>query len=124
RRKKEGIFYTPDYITDYICRNTIIHYLSKSGKADKVPELMEEYSYGREIEDLDHKLKNIKIVDPACGSGAFLNKATDILLEIHEAIFDIKKGYTTTTDMRVGKGKRRRTESVQHVDIGAYVFDH
>jgi len=24
KRKKEGIFYTPDYITDYICRNTII----------------------------------------------------------------------------------------------------
>jgi len=91
RRKKEGIFYTPDYITDYICRNTIIPYLSKSGKANKIPDLLEEYSWSTEIEDLDEKLKNIKIVDPACGSGAFLNKATDILLEIHEAIYDIKK---------------------------------
>ena len=27
RRKKDGIFYTPEYITDYICRNTIIPYL-------------------------------------------------------------------------------------------------
>lgn len=124
RRKKEGIFYTPDYITDYICRNTIIPYLSKSGKVDNVTDLMEEYSSSNEIEELDEKLKNIKIVDPACGSGAFLNKATDILLEIHEAIFDIKKGYTTTTDMRVGKGKRRRTESIQHTDLGVYVFDH
>jgi hypothetical protein len=124
RRKKEGIFYTPDYITDYICRNTIIPYLSKSGKADKIPDLLDEYSWSTEIEDLDEKLKNIKIVDPACGSGAFLNKATDILLEIHEAIFDIKKGYTTTIDMRVGKGKKRRTESIQHTDLGAYVFDH
>lgn len=124
RRKKEGIYYTPDYITDYICRNTIIPYLSKSGKIDNVTDLMEEYSWSTEIEYLDEKLKNIKIVDPACGSGAFLNKATDILLEIHEAIFDIKKGYTTSTDMRVGKGKRRRIESVQHTDLGAYVFDH
>jgi hypothetical protein len=124
RRKKEGIFYTPDYITDYICRNTIIPYLSKSGKANKVPDLLEEYSWSNDIEGLDEKLKIIKIVDPACGSGAFLNKATDILLEIHEGVFDIKKGYTTTTDMRVGKGKRRRTESIQHTDLGVYVFDH
>ena len=31
RRKKEGVFYTPEEITDYVCRNTIIPYLSKSG---------------------------------------------------------------------------------------------
>jgi hypothetical protein len=124
RRKKEGIFYTPDYITDYICRNTIIPYLSKSGKVDNVPELIGEYSRSNDIEYLDEKVKNIKIVDPACGSGAFLNKATDILLEIHQDIFDIKKGYITTTNMRVGKGKRKRTESIQHTDLGAYVFDH
>jgi hypothetical protein len=124
RRKKEGIFYTPDYITDYICRNTIIPYLSKSGNLDNVTDLIEEYSWSRNIEDLDEKLKNIKIVDPACGSGAFLNKATDVLLEIHEAIYDIKKGYTKSTGMRVGKGRGRRTESVQHTDLGAYVFDH
>ena len=43
RRKKEGIFYTPDYITDYICRNTIIPYLSKSGKANTINELIGEY---------------------------------------------------------------------------------
>lgn len=123
RRKKEGIFYTPDYITDYICRNTIIPYLSKSGKPDNVADLIKEYPSSSDIEELDHKLKNIKIVDPACGSGAFLNKATDILLNIHEAIFNIKKGYTTTSQMRVGKGKKRRTETVQHTDLGVYIFD-
>ena len=51
RRKKEGIFYTPDYITDYICRNTIIPYLSKSGNANTIKDLLDEYS-----EEL--KLKN------------------------------------------------------------------
>lgn len=124
RRKKEGIFYTPDYITDYICKNTIIPYLSKTGKANTIEDLIKEYSWSRDIEDLDKKIKQIKIVDPACGSGAFLNKATDILLKIHEAIFQFKKGYTTTTDMKTGKGKRRKTQTVQHTDLGAYVFDH
>ena len=54
RRKKDGIFYTPDYITDYICRNTIIPYLSKSGKVNTVDELIEEYP-GSDIKELDHE---------------------------------------------------------------------
>jgi hypothetical protein len=89
RRKKEGIFYTPDYITDYICRNTIIPYLSKSGKINTIPDLISEY-WGSTIEELDKKVKNIKVVDPACGSGAFLNKAADLLLEIHKQIHEIR----------------------------------
>lgn len=89
RRKKDGIFYTPEHITDYICRNTIIPYLSKSGNANTIQKLISEYS-GSEIEELDEKLKNIKILDPSCGSGAFLNKAGDILLEIHKAIHEKK----------------------------------
>ena len=85
RRKKDGVFYTPEYITDYICRNTIIPYLSKSGKVNTVEELISEYNLStNELEILDEKLRNIKILDPACGSGAFLNKAADVLLEIHE----------------------------------------
>lgn len=88
RRKKDGIFYTPEYITDYICKNTIIPYLSKSGKANTVDELVGEY-WGSAIEELDEKIKNIKIMDPACGSGAFLNKAADLLVEIHQAIHEI-----------------------------------
>lgn len=56
RRKKEGVFYTPEYITDYICRNTIIPYLSKSGKVNTVKKLIGEY-YGRtELEELDKYL--------------------------------------------------------------------
>jgi hypothetical protein len=123
RRKKNGIFYTPDYITDYICKNTIIPYLSASGNINTVEGLLDEYSTGHEIEKLDQKLKKIRIVDPACGSGAFLNKATDIILDIHKGIFEIKKGYKTSTSMKVGTGKSRRTENVQHMDIGVYVFD-
>jgi hypothetical protein len=89
RRKKDGIFYTPEYITDYICRNTIIPYLSKSGKSNTVKDLVGEY-WGSNLKELDDKLGKIKIIDPACGSGAFLNKAGDILLEIHKAIHEKK----------------------------------
>jgi len=88
RRKKEGIFYTPEYITDYICRNTIIPYLSEKG-VNAVPDLIKEY-YDN-IDDLENKFKEMKILDPACGSGAFLIKATEIMLEIFKAIQSFKQ---------------------------------
>lgn len=83
-RNKNGVFYTPEPITDYICNNTIIPALSKSKKSNSISSLINEY-YDKDnydsLDELDEKLKNIKILDPACGSGAFLNKSTDILLE-------------------------------------------
>lgn len=91
QRQNDGIFYTPPYITEYICRNTIIPYLSKSGEANTVEQLISEYNLSSsELDKLDEKLKNIKIVDPACGSGAFLNKATDVLLDIHEYFHSVR----------------------------------
>jgi len=90
KRKQEGIFYTPEYVTDYICRNTIIPYLSKSGTND-INELIDEYS--RDIQELEKKFKSIKILDPACGSGAFLIKSTEILFEIFEKIQFVKDNY-------------------------------
>jgi len=83
KRKEEGVYYTPEYITDYICRNTIVPYLSKSN-AKTVFDLVNEYLGN--LSELETKLKNIKILDPACGSGAFLIKAVDVLLEIDEEI--------------------------------------
>ena len=90
KRKKEGVFYTPEHITDYMCRNTIIPYLSISGEANTTHELISEYEDSDSLDELDKKLKDIKIIDISCGSGAFLNKAVDILFEIHEAYHDSK----------------------------------
>jgi type I restriction-modification system DNA methylase subunit len=90
KRKQEGVFYTPEYVTEYICRNTIIPYLSKSGTND-INELIDEYS--KDIEELEKKFKEIKILDSACGSGAFLIKATEILFEIFEKIQFVKENY-------------------------------
>ncbi len=66
---------------------------------------------------------NIKIVDPACGSGAFLNKASDILLEIHKSIYDFKKvKYTTTIQTKGGKGKDKVKRTATHIKLDSY-FD-
>ncbi|WJI09297.1 hypothetical protein FGU46_03885 [Methanobacterium sp. CWC-01] len=126
RRKKEGIFYTPEYITDYICRNTIIPYLSKSGNVNTVSDLIGEY-WGSAIEELDEKVQNIKIVDPACGSGAFLNKAADVLVEIHQAIHDElykdKKDTLTPYFDQVGIRREILLNNIYGVDLNEESVD-
>jgi len=69
KRKKMGIYYTPSYIVDYIVKNTIGEYV-KNKSLDEI---------------LD-----IKIVDPACGSGSFLINAFQELINIVED--RLKKG--------------------------------
>lgn len=67
-RKATGSYYTPDYIVDYIVRNTlgpIIEERKKRVKGDGT-KLIEE-------------IQGLKVVDPAMGSGHFLVAATDYL---------------------------------------------
>ena len=82
-RKKDGIYYTPAYITNYICKNTIIPYLSKTG-TESITHLIMEYD--GEYDVLMEKIKQLRIVDMACGSGAFLIKAVDILMTVMKRI--------------------------------------
>ena len=96
QRKKEGVFYTPEYVTRYICNNTIIPYLSKNG-ATEPSDLVIEYK--EDIEKLEEELNEIEILDPACGSGAFLVKAVDVLISIYDEIQNFKQlrgSYTVT----------------------------
>ena len=102
KRKKEGIFYTPEYVTDYICRNTILPYFSRAG-VTTIDEVIQERA--EDIDKLEEEFRRIKILDPACGSGAFLLKAVSILLELHKAIrvFKESKGsYTVYVSKRKG----------------------
>ena len=121
RRKKDGVFYTPEYITDYICRNTIIPYLSISGEANTVHELISEYEKETDgLDELDHKLKEVKIIDISCGSGAFLNKAVDILFEIHEALHDSKYGSDETLNRFIDNLDKRKqiiSNNIYGVDV-------
>lgn len=88
KRKIDGVYYTPLDLTEYICKNTIIPYFSKKNSTT-VDELGNEF-YDN-IEELETKFRDVKILDPACGSGAFLIKAVDVLMEIGQTIQKIKE---------------------------------
>ncbi|PIP27025.1 MAG: hypothetical protein COX30_04140 [Candidatus Moranbacteria bacterium CG23_combo_of_CG06-09_8_20_14_all_39_10] len=60
KRKSQGIYYTPKYIVEFIVKETLGEVLKKTKPKE---------------------ISKIKVLDPACGSGSFLNAAYDRILE-------------------------------------------
>lgn len=103
KRKKDGVFYTPEYITRYIVENTLGKLCAEKKTALNLSEL--------EMPDNPKKLTkseketlanlyayrdwllNLKILDPACGSGAFLNQALEFLIREHRNIDEYRRAY-------------------------------
>ena len=96
KRKKDGVFYTPRYITTYIVDNTVGRLC-----AEKKIELgIDENEYFVEkkrnkisktrlqtkLDEYRTWLLTLTICDPACGSGAFLNAALDLLIAEHKLL--------------------------------------
>ena len=85
KQKTDGIFYTPDYVTKFIVEKTVGRWLDdekariKRGLKLKAGEVAEETAIF--WEGYIESLKAVKVLDPACGSGAFLNQAFDYLCE-------------------------------------------
>jgi hypothetical protein len=95
-KKAGGVYYTPQYIVDYIVKNTVGKLVE--GK-EKTPE----------------EIVEMKILDPACGSGSFLIGAYTYLLRYHldwyvnnepkkhkKAVFQVRENewYLTTAEKK------------------------
>lgn len=101
KRKKDGVFYTPKYITKYIVENTVGKLCLEKKEELGIKE--EEYFKGRKnrnkstithlvilLDEYRAWLLQLTICDPACGSGAFLNQALDFLIKEHAYIDELK----------------------------------
>ena len=140
KRKKDGIFYTPKYITKYIVENSIKNWLDDKRKElgeDKLPELSEadfeiKYSSKKSDERIYSKnykkhiefwtkyreaVKNIKIVDPACGSRAFLITAFEYLLNYNNYLDDKIFDLTGTKDLFSDTTKEILQNNIFGVDL-------
>lgn len=104
-RKAGGVYYTPQYVVDYIVKNTV-------GKLteNKTPK----------------EISKIKIVDPACGSGSFLIGAYQFLLDWHKNYYTdngkISKGskdnpLTPDGNLTTAEKKRILLNNIFGVDI-------
>lgn len=68
KKKSQGIYYTPDYIVNYIVENTVGVLLNKCRTISEV--------------------EKIRVLDPACGSGSFLIRVFDEFLKHYRRIDD------------------------------------
>jgi hypothetical protein len=109
RRKKEGAFYTPAFITRYLVEQTLGSVLADRFESFRRKEEGATVGTGKKAladpnaydlttlnepqrkaliqfwEKWQDELKTLRILDPACGSGAFLIEAFDQLHAFYEA---------------------------------------
>lgn len=104
-RKAGGVYYTPQYVVEYIVKNTVGKLIE--GKTPK-------------------EISKIKIVDPACGSGSFLIGAYQYLLDWHKNYYTgngkISKGsknnpLTPEGNLTTAEKKRILLNNIFGVDI-------
>ena len=103
KRKKDGVFYTPEYITHYIVDNTLgklcnekkeeLNLLDVSNPINPKKLTKQEKQTLENIYSYRDYLLNLKILDPACGSGAFLNQALEFLIKEHDDLDKLRKDF-------------------------------
>jgi type I restriction-modification system DNA methylase subunit len=103
-RKAKGAFYTPREVVDYMCRESLKALLTNQLTKD---EYLSRRLYqlidapDREFQDQDHNwrrdwkpykeqilqvLDELKVLDPACGSGAFPMGMLQLLVKVYERL--------------------------------------
>ena len=113
-RKLTGSYYTREEITNYMVENTLFRYI-----VDKVNEFLSDRKIKviSKISDIDFLeisvdvyefllkdvLVSLKICDPACGSGAFLEKTAEKLLYLYKKCY---KGCGRALTYRLTEGKK------------------
>ncbi len=95
-RHSDGIYYTPDWVTRYICRHTLrplvercaaealqstVKALGPRPDGDSAPWLLHSFHATW------NAVADLRVVDPACGSGAFLAMGLRVLRELLEPAY-------------------------------------
>jgi len=99
KRKRDGVYYTPEWVTYYIVENTVgtrlteireelgfasfVHISDEDIMAHRSDGRKEKIvsKYERALLLYSDRMDTLRVVDPACGSGAFLVQAFRYLLE-------------------------------------------
>ncbi len=107
KRKRDGVFYTPQYITKYIVENTVGRLCAEKKAemgideaeyfADKNRQMATKKRLLDQLTRYREWLLGITICDPACGSGAFLNAALQFLMAEHKLLDEMEAKITGST---------------------------
>ena len=106
-RKQTGSFYTPREIVNYMVDESLIAYLTPSVNPSSADDLRQLFAYTnkpheftpKDTEKLIEAIDSLKVLDPACGSGAFPMGV------LHKLVFILGKNSIRATNI----GKRSRS---------------
>ena len=117
-RKRDGVYYTPEWVVNYLVEESLGPWLARARREAGYPD--GDAPPPREaVLAYETALRRIKIVDPACGSGAFLISAFRRLLDERKAIARDLQG----TSGAIGTAEEDRliadilTSNIHGVDI-------
>ncbi len=133
KRKKDGVFYTPAYITKYIVESTLgtlceakknelgindadFADINANKRKDKISKIAILKKY-REF------LFGLKICDPACGSGAFLNATLKFLKAEHQLIDEMENNFYGTPLQLNYNDNKILENNIYGVDINSESVD-
>ncbi|MEW6558447.1 MAG: DNA methyltransferase, partial [Elusimicrobiota bacterium] len=124
-RQDLGIFYTPKVEVDFMCRRSLVEYLIK--KLEAVPKNLiynfvfnenhkekEKYFDKNNLwEKIEETLDELAVLDPTCGSGAFLVGMLKVLTELYRTVFSHLNRQMTDYELK----KRIIGHSLYGVDV-------
>jgi hypothetical protein len=129
-RKKQGSYYTPQVIVRYLVDNSLGRYLYATADGQPDGELLPNE---RRKTALD--IRELRVLDPACGSGSFLICAYQVLADFYQDEIKrleaeqerrhaelVKQGVTTPLDIRIELSPwRAEIERLQ--DYPRFIFE-
>ena len=99
--KDKGAFYTPKEIVSYMCRESLIAYLQTDIEDEATKEAIRQFVMTHDVamlgtndkfrQQIDEALKDVKICDPAIGSGAFPMGLLNELFQCRTALEGIEQ---------------------------------
>ena len=144
KRKENGIVYTPDAITRFIVQRTLGCYLEaqqteirriyETGKGEWCKKVPEGMATGRSVKgrlkDIalgeylywtawQARLESIKVIDPSCGSGAFLVAAFDVFAPYYRELAQALRRLYPDTLEEFNGDRAILTHNLYGVDINA-----
>jgi hypothetical protein len=100
-RQGHGAYYTPRPIVHYMCQHSLVEYLANDFELEPIKSLVldqvTDSDYIRNhANKIEAKLKQIKILDPAIGSGAF---PMGLLHEVVSVLANLNKSLNTPSNL-------------------------
>ena len=122
KRKRDGVYYTPEWVVEHIVVETIGQRLADLKRACGWPEPEEDRLPNEaELAAYESELREVRVVDPACGSGAFLITSLRYLLDEWRTLRNlwkqVSKNYMVREGFEDGVVRDLLRENIYGVDI-------